>query len=276
MSSLPEFPAADDAAAAEVGVAEDGPSSADGNRLLYAGLGLIVLSLLFSWWSVSKYRVYEERGVDLGSRDAREAITAKMSEDDKKDYQNRLDEYTREWKLNTTRFDDFYQSTFGKEFQVVISREEQYTRKTGTLSLRGWSTWTGLFGLIVVVAIVAVPLAPKWDPDWALFAWAYPLVQAALAGTFWLAAVAFYFTVPDANGAGYSQGVGLGNYLAILGASIALAVTVSVGVRSVAEHKAELAEMEEEEAEEAKPVAPKSPKKLPDPPKPEKNRLQDW
>lgn len=235
--------------------------------LQYAGFVLIVLAFPLMWWSVTRYRVYERRGVDLGSAEQIAAIEKDMDEEEKKEYYDRVGRYQREWTLNTSRFGQFYLDHFGDKYASRLNDEDSYDKSSGTLSLRGWSTWTGWFGVAFVVIMIASLIAPKFVDDLEELAWSFPWVGAILFGFYTLLAIVFYFSVPDDNGEGYSQGVGLGNYLALLGGMTATAGCAFEGMKTTAARLAALENEPEEEEEEEEPETPSPPKK---------NRLQDW
>ncbi len=57
------------------------------SRLLqYVGAALIVLAMPLSWWSLTRTRIYEERGVDLGSIAQAEANTKDMTPEENAEY----------------------------------------------------------------------------------------------------------------------------------------------------------------------------------------------
>lgn len=235
--------------------------------LQYAGFVLIVLAFPLVWWSVTRYRVYEQQGVDLGSAEQIAAIEKDMDEEEKKDYRDRVGIYGREWTLNASRFGDFYLNYLGDDYAIRLNNEERYDKSSGTLSLRGWSTWTGWFGVTFVVIMIASLIAPKFVDDLERLAWSFPWVGAILFGFYTLMALVYYFGVPDDNGDGYSQGVGLGNYVALLGGLMATAGCAFEGMKTTAARLAAIESESEEEEDEDEPEAPSAPKK---------NRLQDW
>jgi hypothetical protein len=241
--------------------ADESPA-APSKTLLYAGMAAMLISLLFTWWSLNKYRVWEQRGVDMGARDAAAEIEKGMDPDELKEYQDRQDRYRREWELNRNRFGKFYSAQFGEMYDTQLVQDDLYTKRSGSLVLRGWSTWTGWLSLVVIACVLALPYAPNYDRDWKPFAWTIPWIQTTLLGGLLMFAAAFYLMMPDANGDGYAQGIGLGFYLMFAGSATALSVTIRDALRSTAEHRAQAVDEEDEEPEET--------------PKPVKNRLQDW
>lgn len=257
------------------------------SRLLqYVGAALIVLAMPLSWWSLTRTRIYEERGVDLGSIAQAEAITKDMTPEENAEYIERRAAFNRAWSLNTGRFQDFYFAEFGDNYAKLLNDEMLYTLRSGTLTLRGWSTWTGWFGVVFVGLLFAAQHAPKFSEDLEPIAWSFPLALAGVFGFFTLMAIWFYFGVPDPNDVGISQGVGLGNYLAILGGLVATTGSVFEGLKSMNARLAELAAESEDDADESEGDAPAEEKPKPKPlfksrkeePPPErkKSRLEDW
>jgi hypothetical protein len=252
--------------------------------LLYVGLGLIAFSFILSWWSLTRYRVYEQRGVDLNSLEQVAAIEKDMDEAARKDYHLRFDRYARAWNLNESRFGEFYKAHLGDNYAKVLEQEDQYSRKSATVLLRGWSTWTGWFGIMFVALMVASFFASRINSDFELIEWTFPLAGAIVFAFFTLLAIVFYFTVPDANDEGITQGVDWGNYLAVLGGLAATVGCAVEGVKSVEERHAALAEAAQDQVAQAEdetdpePVKPppKPKAKEPEPEAREKNRLMDW
>lgn len=255
--------------------------------LQYVGVGLIVLAFPLTWWSLTRYRVYEQRGVDLASPEQAAAIDKDMDEDEKKEYQERIGIYARAWTLNLGRFEQtFYYPYLGEDYAGHLNNEILYSRSSGTLGLRGWTTWTGWFGIVFAVLLFVAQFAPKFSEDLEPIAWSFPLALTAVYGFFTLIALMFFFSVPGANDDGIAQGVGLGNYLAILGGLLATTGSVFEGIKSVNARHAELAAAsdDEEETEAAEPDTdqpkpkpkPKSKSRNDEPPPRQKTRLEDW
>jgi hypothetical protein len=245
------------------------PEGRDGRPFIYAGAALIGLAFLLSWWSLTKYRVWDERGVppeQLGN------VTKDMDDDDKKEYEADVARYRQSWTDNTSQFGDFYKAHFGDSYGRDLDQQQARNFRSGTLYFRGWSTWTGWFGVTFVVLVLASQIAPTLAPQLEPWSWTFPWAGAALFGLYTLMALGFFFTVPSPNGDGYSQGVSWGNYLAILGGGVAVAGCVFEGLRAADRRIAALeAAGDEEDEPEEEPEPPPSP-----PEKPVKNRLQDW
>lgn len=261
-------------------VTEAEATERDGRPFLYAGMALIALSFLLSWWSLTKYRVYAERGVPpekIGT------VEADLDEDEKKEYHEELARYGQSWEDNRKQYGEFYRDQFGDNFETEIRLQDARSWKSGTIYFRGWSTWTGWFGVTFVLMMFAAQLLPHFKPSLQPWAWGFPWAGAIVFGLLTLMAVVFFFSVPDDNGDGYSQGVSWGNYIAIIGGCLATAGCVFEGMRSIdqgiavmkarAEAKAEEEDDEEEEAETAKPGKPAA---AAPPPEPPKSRLNDW
>lgn len=253
--------------------------------LQYAGAALIILSLPLTWWSLTKYRIYEQRGVDLGSEEQRNAITKDMDAEELKDYEERLGAYTRAWTLNLGLYEHtFYYPYLGEDYANRLNLEIMASHRSATLGLRGWSTWTGWFGLVFVILLFVAQYAPKFSEDLEPIAWAFPLALAVMFGFFTIMTLMYYFGVPDRNGDGVAQGVGLGNYIAILGGLLATTGSVFEGLKSMNARLAELAadeDDEEVEADAAEATAEEKPKPKPkprrdEPPPRQKSRLEDW
>lgn len=258
-------------------------------RLVMVGAGLIVVSFLLSWWSLSKYRVSEMRGVNLGVPAEVSAVTEKMSDQDKEAYNNELQSYATSWSANRTLNHEFYLSALGPDYDTKLTNLDNVSHNGGTLHLNGWSTWTGRFGFIFVLLGVAWFFAPQINPDLGEHAWTAPWVWTALGAILLISTLSFYFNVPDKNGDGYSQGVTLGCYMALLGSTAVVVGGTFEGIKSARERLARLAEQAEEEGEESdeneaddKPAPRRSVPKAPpvdaqQAAKEEKaRRLQDW
>jgi hypothetical protein len=244
------------------------PSARDGRRLMYAGMALVAVSFLLSWWGLTKYRVYHERGVPPEKIPGLEAT---LDEDEKKEYREELARYDQAWNDNRAQYGEFYKAHFGDNFETELRLQTARSWKSGTIKLSGYSTWTGWVGLLFVVILAAALFASRVAPALEQWSWGFPWAGAILFALFTLMAVTFYFTVPDDNGDGYAQGVSWGNYLAIVGGCLATAGCVFEGMRTIdqgiAAMKARSEATTEEEDEDVEAAAP---------PPPAKSRLQDW
>jgi hypothetical protein len=256
-------------------------------RLVMAGAGLIVVAFLLSWWGIEKYRVDEQQGVQLAAPGALDGITQKMSEAQKKDYEDRLQKYPLAWSANRTVNHDFYVYALGSDYEQTLQALEKDSLHSGQLWLFGWSTWTGRFGFLFVLVGVAWFFAPQFKPELEEYAWTVPWVWTALGAILLISTLAFYFGVPDKNGDGYSQGVTLGCYAALLGSSAVVIGGTFEGIKSARERLAHLAAQAEAEGDEEgeaddKPAPRRGPPKAPpvdehQSAKDEKaRRLQDW
>ncbi|MCE9604300.1 MAG: hypothetical protein K8U03_05280 [Planctomycetia bacterium] len=259
-------------------------------RLVYIGAGLIVLSFVMSWWGLKKERVYEQQGVSVADAAAQEAITANMTAEDKKDYDSRIAQYSVAWQANQSLNRDYYLAAFGQDYDQRLRNLENVSLRSGSMSLFGWSTGTGWFGVLFVIAGAAWFAAPKFKPELEDFAWTIPWVWTALGAIYLIAVLAFYFNAPDVNGAGYSQGVALGCYLSIFGTLAVVVGGTFEGIKSANERLAAIAaeaedeEVDEEPADDAS-GAPRRPP-LPKPSQPinevldaeaaKRKRLTDW
>lgn len=249
----------------------------DGRPFVFVGLCLVVVSFALSWWSLTKYRVAELRGVDLNNPEQVHEVERQKNTESEAEFQLRLKEfrdrrnrYQNSWAVNQSQYDEFYRKHLGAEYLGYLDIQDQRTLKSGTVLIRGWSTWTGWLGAIGVVLLLGSQVVPKFAPKVEPWSWAFPWVGAAWFGLFTLSAVAFFFTVPSENGDGYSQGVGFGNYFALVGGVLTAAGCVFYGLQAADEGIAFLksraaAAEEDEEDEDDEPE-----------PQPAKNRLQDW
>lgn len=261
--------------------------------LVLVGACLMLVSLFMSWWSLGKYRVDEQYGHDLMVVGSREKITEKMTPEEVKDYDDRVNRYRSAWSAITERHKDFYVAEFGDGFAATLETEDKVNKGSSYLVLKGISTWTGRFGFLFLIAGVAWYLAPKLKPDLEEYAWTIPWAWTALAAVFLIAALAFYFGVPDIGGEGYSQGITLGWYVSLLGALAIIVGGTFEGIKSANERLAILAARSEEEAvEEAQEVeaedaapspAPRRKEKAPPPvderaaeEEAKRKRLTDW
>jgi len=260
----------------------------DGRPFLYAGLGLVALSLMLSWWSLTKYRVYELRGVDLANANALKEVEGQQSGESDEDYaarmteyRDRLDRYRRAWDVNVKQYGEFYNYFLGEKYLQDLSFQDVRSKSTGKVYFRGWSTWTGWFGLTFIIIVVGLLSAPKFAPQFEPWEWTFPWVGAGLLGLFTLMAVAFFLTVPDENDDGYSQGVSWGNYIAMVGGGLAVAGCVFEGLRAADKRLADIqsgrfdTDDDEDNDEDAGPPKPPPPVK-PAATLPAKSRLQDW
>lgn len=255
-------------------------------RLVMIGGGLIFVSFLLSWWGLSKYRVSELRGVNLGVPGELAAVTEKMSDKDKEAYNNRVQSYLSSWSANRTLNHEFYLKALGPDYDKMLTNLDNVSHNGASLYLHGWSTWTGRFGFIFVLLGVAWFFAPQLQPDLAEYAWTAPWVWTGLGAIILISTLAFYLGVPDTNGDGYSQGVTLGCYVAMLGSLAVVVGGTFEGIKSARERLALLAEQAAEEAEEEadddKPAPRRGAPKAPpvdahQAAKDEKaRRLQDW
>lgn len=247
----------------------------DGRPFVFVGLCLIALAFVLSWWSLTKYRVPAQRGIHLGIAEQTD-LESRHEGEDEAEYQKRMKDYHAEiglyqhsWDVNLSQYRDYYLAHLGDKYGEDLDSQDKRSLKSGTVYFRGWSTWTGWFGVVGLVLLLGLQIAPKFAPQLDPWAWAFPWAGAAWFGLFTLSAVAFFFTVPDENGDGYSQGVGFGNYLAMVGGALAAAGCIFYGLQTADQRVAflqsrgESADKEEEDEPEP-------------PPKPAKNRLQDW
>lgn len=259
-----------------------GTLKSNGRLLMFAGLAFMGLAFVLSWWSLTKYRVSQERGVNLAIPADKQVMLDKIG-DELADYQTEVARYNSEWEVNFRQYNDFYSGYVGKGYMSDMNTQIERSLRQGTVYFRGWSTWTGWFGFLTILAVIGLYVAPKFVPDeMEPWAWTAPWVGAAMGGLYLLLALSFYFNVPDENGAGYSQGVALGGYVAIL-AGLATAVGGLFEGLNTVQHRLQAIEsepeVEEEEQEEItspqpakRPVAPPS-----SPPQaPPKSRLTDW
>lgn len=255
--------------------------------LVMAGAGLIVVSFLMAWWGLSKDRVREMRGVNLGVPGEVAAVTEKMSDKDKETYNNDVQRYFASWSANRTLNHDFYVAALGTDYDKMLANLDNVSHNGGSLYLNGWSTWTGRFGFLFVLIGVAWFFAPQMKPELEEYAWTVPWVWTALGAILLISTLAFYFGVPDKNGDGYSQGVTLGCYAALLGSSAVVIGGTFEGIKSARERLAHLAAQAEAEGDEEgeaddKPAPRRVPSKAPpvdehQSAKDEKaRRLQDW
>ncbi|MBA4019238.1 MAG: hypothetical protein C0483_18890 [Pirellula sp.] len=247
-------------------------------QLLYAGIGLAVVAFLLPWWGLTKYRVSEQRGMNMTDPTVIASITKDMDEPTRTEYETRVRLYDSSWTSNRSLNQAFYEASLGKDYDKEIRAKEAVSLSSGSTSIYGWSAWTAWFGLVFVIAGVALFVAPAFVPDMASWKWLVPWIWTALALIYLIMALAFYFGVPDANGPGYSQGVSLGCYLAIFGGAAAIAGSVFEGLRSAQERLAALENAEEDEEDDqaaagGKPMPP--PKPL-DPEEERRRRLNDW
>lgn len=247
-------------------------------QLLYAGAGLAVLAFLLPWWGVTKYRVSEQRGLNMTDPAIVASITKDMDEPTRTEYETRARLYDSGWQSNRTLNQAFYEASLGKDYDKELRAKEAVSLSSGSSSLYGWSVWTAWFGLLFVIAGVALYVAPTFAPQMESWKWLVPWTWAATALLYLILAITFYFGVPDANGPGYSQGISLGCYLAIFGGAAALVGGVFEGMRSAQERLAALQNSTEEDTESsdsaggnvAPPPQPLSPEEE------RRRRLNDW
>ena len=249
-------------------------------QLLYAGAGLAFLAFLLPWWGLTKYRVSEQRGMNMADPAVMASITKDMDEPTRTEYETRARLYDSGWQSNRTLNQAFYEASLGKDYDKELRAKEGVSLSSGSTSLYGWSIWTAWFGLLFIIAGVALFVAPTFAPQMSSWSWLVPWIWAASALLYLILALAFYFGVPDANGPGYSQGISLGCYLAIFGGAAALAGGVFEGMRSAQERLASLesASDEDEEDDDAAPAGGKM-APAPQPLSPEeerRRRLNDW
>lgn len=247
-------------------------------QLLYAGMGLAVVAFLMPWWGITKYRVSEQRGMNMADTTIVASITKDMDEPTRTEYQTRALLYETGWQSNRSLNQAFYEASLGKDYDKELRAKEAVSLSSGSSSLYGWSIWTAWFGILFVVAGVALYVAPTFAPQMESWKWLVPWIWAASALLYLILAIAFFFGVPDANGPGYSQGISLGCYLAIFGGAAALVGGVFEGMRSAQER---LAALEEASDDEEVDVNSAGGKKGPAPPplSPEeerRRRLNDW
>jgi hypothetical protein len=266
---------------------------ANSRMVMYAGLGLVALSLVFSWWSLTKYRVSYERGVNLAIPGEKQKMLDEIRADgDEEDYNREVAEYGAAWQTNTMLYNEYYAKHIGPNYQTTLQGQIERSLTQGTIFFRGWSTWTGWLALLGIAGVIGLMVAPRFSPEAEQWVWLAPWVAAGTGALVGLLSISFFFNVPDENGAGYSQGVGLGVYLAMLaGLAAASAGTLEgmIAARERLESIESEAEEEEEEQEEAaaaagaakpKPAAAPAAKRPVAPPAaeppPPKNRLMDW
>lgn len=255
--------------------------------MAWGGTAAMFLSLFMAWWGLTRYRVLEERDVNLQNPDAVAAISKDKSAEELNDYKDRKIKYEKAWEAVTQSPDGkFYDRYLGVEYVRELTRQDIESQRSGSVYVRGYYTWTGWFLLIGLIAIGAAQAAPKFAAEQVEpIAWALPWVGTVVAGMFALLAVAFFFTVPDANGDGYAQGVSLGNLLAITAGIVAAIGWSYEGLKAADRRLAEMDADEEDEDESdeaeavvtAKPMSPTAkPAQPAAPPQPPKNRLTDW
>lgn len=272
-SATPPTPVAD-----ESGGRDGRPFVFAGRPFVFAGFCFIALSFALSWWGLTRYRVPELRGIDLGNAAQMHEVEGKKESEDEAEFQKRSKEYRdqqslyqRSWEVNRAQYGDFYLAQLGESYLGDLNFQDQRSLKSGTVYFRGWSTWTGWFGVLGIAVWFGWQIAPKFAPQIEPWSWAVPWAGAAWFGVFTLSAAAFFFTVPDENGPGYSQGVGFGNYLAIAGGALAVTGCVFLGLQTADQRvaflqsRAAAADEEDDDDDDE-----------PEPPKPVKNRLQDW
>lgn len=264
-------------------------------RLVLIGAGVIFLSLFLSWWSVTKYRVSEHVGQNVPPTVANATVSEKMTPEQKKEYEDRVAGYNTAWEANKNLNGAFYESAFGKDFNARLTDLDKQSLRSASLYLLGIRTWTGMFGLLCLIAGAAWYVAPKLKPELEEHAWTIPWVWTALAALFLIAVLLFYFGVPDVNGIGnsYTQGLSLGIYLAMFGAAAVVLGGTFEGIKSANERLAQIAERGDDEADEAESTddgeeaaaAPPRTRKAPAPPpvderaaaeEAKRKRLSDW
>ncbi|MBL9081274.1 MAG: hypothetical protein JNK76_05680 [Planctomycetales bacterium] len=243
---------------------------ANSRTLLYVGAALIVVAFLLPWWAVSKYRVSEQRGVNLADPAAREAIVKDLSPEELQEYNSRVLGYEAAWMANRNLNAEFYVASLGKDYDSNLRNQENVTLRSGKLSLHGWSHARGWFGVIFVFVGVGLYFAAQMVPALSPWSWAVPWVWALLAMVYEILVISFYFGVPDRNGDGYAQGISLGTYLALLGGLTALAGAVFEGMRSAEQRLIDL-----QNAPPAEDEADETPAPL-DPEAERRRRLNDW
>jgi hypothetical protein len=231
--------------------------------LLLGGLGLMGLAFIFSWWSLTKYRVAQERGVNINVPATQQELLKNLG-DKRADYEREAAEYRSAWEINTRQYNAFYQSYAGSSYQTDLQNQIDRSLVQGTIYFRGWSTWTGWLGFLAILTYVVLTFGPRFAPEqMEPWAWTAPWAVAVLGGLYFLLALAFYFNVPDENGPGYSQGVGFGNYIAILAGLAAAIGGTFEGLASAKRRLEEIEQSPDEEAEEAETPAPESKPPLP-------------
>lgn len=250
-------------------------------QLLYAGAGLAVVAFLLPWWGVTKYRVSEQRGLDMTNMTVISAITKDMDEPTRTEYDKRARLYDSSWQANRNLNQAFYEAYLGKDYDKEIHAKDGISLSTGTSKVYGWSVWTAWFGLLFVIAGVAIYVAPTFAPQMDSWKWLVPWIWAASALLYLILAIAFFFGVPDANGPGYSQGISFGGYLAIFGGAAGLVGAIFEGMRSAQERLASLENGSSDEDEEDDGAEPAGDKRAPAPqplsPEEERRRrLNDW
>ena len=252
----------------------------------WSGTALVLLSLPLAWWGLTKYRVAELRGVNLQNvEELKKAETFEDSED-QQEYLSRKESYVTAWTLNQGQFARFYADYLGRDYMRDLDYQDQRSARSGSVSFRGWSTWTGWFGMLALALVSAGFVAPKAAPEQVEpFAWAIPWGASAVCGVFTLLTVIFFLTVPGDDGPGYSQGVSLGSLLAIVGGAAATIGWGFEGVKSAARRLEKLeAESDDEDADDAQDASPPSAppraadakSSAPAPDAKPKNRLNDW
>ncbi|MGC3970774.1 MAG: hypothetical protein QM775_26605 [Pirellulales bacterium] len=234
------------------GTPSSGPaalSAARGNSrgLLYAGTALAVVALLLPWWAVTKYRVYEQRSINLADPAARDAIVKDMSPEELQEYNSRVLAYEGAWLANQALNKEFYAQNLGTDFDKLIRNKENVTLRSGTSSLYGWSVWTAWFGIIFLLLGLGLVFATDMSPPLKEWAWAVPWIWVLCSFLYFALSVAFFFSVPDHNDSGYAQGISLGNYVAILAGALALTGAVFEGLKSAQKRLIDLENAPEEE-----------------------------
>jgi hypothetical protein len=264
--------------------------------LLYGGLALMGLAFILSWWSITKYRVYYARGVNLQVPADVDEMNKRIG-DDRAEHEKEVAQYQSDWNTNSKQYHAYYVANFGTGYLENLNNQMDRSLSSGTLYYRGWSTFTGWLGIITILAVVGLYVAPKFAPDpMEQWAWTAPWAAVALGGLYTLLAMLFFMNEPSENGAGYSQGIGLGCYVAILGGMAAVIGGVFEGLASA---KARLQSIESDTSDDddetpstpaddgpvtpVRPAAPrpasaaqKRPAAPPAEKPPEKNRLMDW
>ncbi|MBL9091234.1 MAG: hypothetical protein JNL96_08415 [Planctomycetaceae bacterium] len=259
-------------------------------KLVYIGAGIAFVAFLLPWWGITKYRVSAFRGhvvSDMTMRGEFEAypppkeVTEGMDPEEIDELKLEARSYTSGWDANKSLNKDFYYAELGDGYEKTLLDKETMSQSSGSLSLYGWSTWTGWFGVLFILLGVALYAAPAFLPQMQPWAWLAPWGWLLSAAIYLLAAIGFYFGVPDENGPGYSQGVSLGCYLAILGGIAAAIGCYFEGVKSAADRLSTIEAGDDEDeddddvpaAKSAKPAV--APKPL-DPEEERRRRLSDW
>lgn len=247
-------------------------------QVLYAGAGLAVVAFLLPWWGITKYRVSEQRGLDMTNMAVSSAITKDMDEPTRTEYEKRVQLYDSSWQANRNLNQAFYEAYLGKDYDKEIRAKDGVSLSTGTSKVYGWSVWTAWFGLLFVIAGTAIYVTPTFAPQMESWKWLVPWIWAASALLYLILAIAFFFGVPDANGPGYSQGLSLGCYLAIFGGAAALIGGVFEGMRSAQERLAALESAADEAEDDSESAggnkAPAQPALSPE--EERRRRLNDW